>query len=104
MREVNVSIQKESKGFNGFLIFLDISYNVLNVYAEPICTESIFAVSCGIIYGEITIGTSLKMYNQQKMISEFVRKTSIFRDKVFPCAIRTPPCGPSFLVDRDWIE
>ena len=52
----------------------------------------------------ITIGTSLKMYKQQQMKSEFVRKTSTLHDNVFRCAIRTPPCGPSFLSDRDWID
>ena len=50
----------------------------------------------------ITNVTPLK-YKQQ-MKSEFVRKTCILHDNVFRCAIRTPPCGPSFLSDRDWIE
>ena len=49
MSEVNVTIQKESKGFNGSLIFLDISDNLLNGFTEQICTESLFAVSWGII-------------------------------------------------------
>ena len=52
----------------------------------------------------ITIVTSLKNYKQQQMKSEFVRKTSILHDNAFWCAIRTPPCGPSFLSDCDWIE
>ena len=51
-----------------------------------------------------TIVTSLKMYKQQQIKTEFVRKTSILHDNVFRCAIRRPPCGPSFLSDRDWIE
>ena len=52
MSEVNVTIQKESKGFNGSLIFLNISDNLLNGFEEQICTESIFAVSWGIINGD----------------------------------------------------
>ena len=42
------------------------------------------------------------MYKQQQMKSEFVRKTTILHDRVFRCAIKTPPCGPCFLSDRDW--
>ena len=52
MSEVNITIQKESKGFNRPLIFLDISDNLLNGFAEQTCTDSIFAVSWGIINGD----------------------------------------------------
>ena len=52
MNEVNVTIEKESKGFNGSLRFLDISDNLLNGFAKQICTESKFAVSWGKIKGD----------------------------------------------------
>ena len=52
MSEVIVTIQKENKGFNGSFIFLNISDNLLNGFAEQICTECIFAVSWGIINGD----------------------------------------------------
>ena len=45
----------------------------------------------------ITIVTSLKNYKQKQMKSEIVRKHSTLHDNVFWCAIRTPPCGLSFL-------
>ena len=52
MSEINVTIQKESKGFNESLILFDISDNLLNGFAEQICTESIFAVNLAIINGD----------------------------------------------------